>query len=46
MGGRVLAIREGSIEIDGPLLHDLASLRRFLELCDHIVSGAGVAAGG
>jgi hypothetical protein len=45
LGGRVLAIREESIEIDGPLPADAASLRRFLELCDVIISGAGAAAG-
>jgi hypothetical protein len=46
MGGRILEIGEGTIEIDGPLLHDPSSLRQFLELCDDIVCGAQVAAGG
>lgn len=46
MGGRILAIGEGALEIDGPLLSDPASLRQFLELCDDIVSGAGLAADG
>jgi hypothetical protein len=45
MGGRILSIGEGTIEIDGPLLNDPASLRRFLELCDDVVGGAGAAAG-
>jgi hypothetical protein len=45
LGGRILAIREESIEIDGPLPADAADLRRFLELCDGIIRGAGTAAG-
>jgi hypothetical protein len=44
LGGRVLAIREESMEIDGPLPADAATLQRFLELCDGIIGGAGVAA--
>jgi hypothetical protein len=46
MGGRILGIGEGTIEIDGPLLGDPAALRQFLELCHEIIAGAGVAAGG
>jgi len=45
LGGRILAIREESMEIDGPLPADAADLRRFLHLCDGIISGAGSAAG-
>ena len=45
MGGRILAIREEMMEIDGPLPADAAALQRFLELCDGIIRGAGVAAG-
>jgi len=45
LGGRILAIREESMEIDVPLPADAAALQRFLELCDGIISGAGVAAG-
>jgi hypothetical protein len=45
LGGRILAIREDRMEIDGPLPADAAALRRFLELCDDIVGGAGAAAG-
>jgi hypothetical protein len=44
LGGRILAIREESMEIDGPLPADAASLRRFLDLCDGIISSAGSAA--
>jgi hypothetical protein len=46
MGGRVLAIGESTIEIDGPLLGEPAALRQFLELCDGIVNGTVAAAGG
>jgi len=46
MGGRVQAIGEGTIEIDGPLLGDPAALREFLELCGGIVDGTVAAAGG
>ncbi len=45
LGGRVLAIREESMEIDGPLPAAAADLQRFLVLCDGIISGAGSAAG-
>jgi hypothetical protein len=46
LGGRVLAIGEGTIEIDGPLLGEPPALRQFLELCDDIVDGTVAAAGG
>jgi hypothetical protein len=45
LGGRILAIREESMEIDGPLPADAAALGRFLELSDGIIRGAGSAAG-
>ncbi|MBI3858124.1 MAG: hypothetical protein HY293_20780 [Planctomycetes bacterium] len=45
VGGRVLAIGEGSVEIDGPLPAGLPDLKRFLELCDAIVDGTVAAAG-
>jgi hypothetical protein len=44
MGGRVLAIGESTVEIDGPLMSGTPSLKRFLELCDAIVTGTAVAA--
>ena len=45
MGGRVLAIGEGTIEIDGPLPVRASDLKKFLELCDAIVDGTVAAAG-
>ena len=45
MGGRVLAIGEGFVEIDGPLLARTPELRRFLELCDAIVDATVAASG-
>lgn len=45
MGGRVLAIGEGFVEIDGPLLGRPPELKAFLELCDAIVDGTVAAAG-
>jgi len=45
-GGRVLAIGDGTIEIDGPLPARTQDLRTFLELCDAIVDGTVAAAGG
>lgn len=44
LGGRVLEIGETTVEIDGPLMNGEA-LRRFLELCDAIVTGTALAAG-
>lgn len=44
MGGRVLAIGETTVEIDGPLAGSPAVLKKFLELCDGIVTGTAVAA--
>jgi hypothetical protein len=45
MGGRVLAIGEGFVEIDGPLPGRPPELRAFLELCDAIVARTVAAAG-
>lgn len=45
MGGRVIALGTGSLEINGPLLHRPDELRHFLELCDAIVRGTVVASG-
>lgn len=45
LGGRVLAIGEGFVEIDGPLLGRSPELKEFLELCDAIVDGTVAAAG-
>jgi hypothetical protein len=44
-GGRVLAIGEGFVEIDGPLLGQAPLLKEFLELCDAIVDKTVAAAG-
>jgi hypothetical protein len=45
MGGRVAAIGEGFVEIDGPLLGRPPELKAFLELCDAIVDATVAAAG-
>jgi len=45
MGGRVRAIGEDFVEIDGPLLGRPPELKEFLELCDAIVDGTVAAAG-
>jgi hypothetical protein len=45
MGGRVIAIGEETVEIDGPFLGRPPELKRFLELCDAIVQGTVLAAG-
>lgn len=45
MGGRVGAIGEGFVEIEGPLLGRPPELKAFLELCDAIVDGTVAAAG-
>lgn len=39
LGGRVRAVGEGSVEIDGPLFTRSDDLRKFLELCDSLVEG-------
>jgi hypothetical protein len=39
LGGRVRAVGEGSVEIDGPLFTRPDDLKRFLELCDSLVGG-------
>jgi len=46
MGGRVLAIGEGTIEIDGPLLSERSALKQFLDVCDEVINGTAAAAGG
>ena len=46
LGGRVSAQGDGALEIDGPLPKRTADLKSFLELCDAIVQGTVVAAGG
>jgi len=45
IGGRVLAIGEGTVEITGPLPRQSADLRKFLELCGVIVEATVTAAG-
>jgi hypothetical protein len=45
MGGRVIAIGEETVEIDGPFLSRPPDLKQFLELCDAIVQGTALAAG-
>jgi hypothetical protein len=45
IGGRVLAIGEGTVEIAGPLPVRAADLKKFLELCDAIVDGTVAASG-
>jgi hypothetical protein len=44
LGGRVIAIGEETLEIDGPLLSRPPDLKQFLELCEAIVQGTVLAA--
>lgn len=45
LGGRVIGIGAGAIEIDGPYLLRSEDLKRFLELCDAVVDATAAAAG-
>lgn len=38
LGGRVRAVADGTVEIDGPLFTRTEDLRRFLEACDSMVA--------